>query len=103
MQTRDPLAKFFSLTGPAAAALRALEQVGRKRCEVQNKLRPIEARIRQTYGGTKRDALEATAAPLRREAAELLVRERALLDEHAAAATQEDRLRDALSKRGLLR
>lgn len=103
MHNSDPVSKFFSLTGAAATALRALEQVGRERCRVQNALRPLEHKIRQTYGGAKRDVLEATAKPLRRELAELLNRERALLDEHAAAAAQEDKLRDALSKRGLLR
>lgn len=97
----DPLAKFHAITGAAAAALKALEHVGRRRIEVQREVSDIRRRNVFVSGlsSDKADRLAALEAELR----SLLQRERELLDTAALEQRREQRLADALRERGILR
>lgn len=101
MRVRDPLSKFYSLTGGAAAALRALEDNGRQRIEAERRLKELEERERTRWLGASGHAAEI--ARLRQQVAALKVREAELVARSQREAAAEQRLADALKQRGLLR
>ena len=93
----DPVAKFFSLTGGAAAALAELERIGKQRISLEGELAQLERRAREFRVGG--DALDRIAV-LRSEIAHLHGQETVLLGEYERASTFESRLRDTLQRRG---
>ena len=95
----DPVAKFFTLSGAAAAALSELERVGRKRCSIQGELADLQRRTREWRVGSE---VTARIAELEVEVRYLMTRESALLDEHQRAEGFEARLRGTLQSRGLM-
>lgn len=99
----DPVSKFHSLTGAASAALRALEDAGRKRVEAERRLRELEERARTRWAGSKSPDPAAEIARLRQEVAALKAREGELVERSQREAAAEQRLADELKRRGLLR
>jgi hypothetical protein len=96
----DPVSKFHRVTGTAASLLVELEQLGRRRVDLQRRVREMADRASGRL--RPRDDVSGPLDELRRQVSVIEAAERDVLDRYRQEAQRETTLRDALVKRGLL-